>query len=35
MNAGTSVYLPAFHTEPLFLPTVTAKMAELQGHILC
>lgn len=38
MNAaerGTSVYLSALYTEPIFLPTVIAKMAELQGRILC
>lgn len=32
---GTSISLPAHYTEPLFLPTVIAKMAELQGHVFC
>lgn len=34
-ETGTSVSLPEHNTEPLFLPTVTAKMTELQGHVFC
>lgn len=34
-ETGTSVSLPEHYTEPLFLPTVIAKMAELQGHVFC
>lgn len=34
-ETGTSISLPEHYTEPIFLPAVTAKMTELQGHVFC